>query len=565
MEIRIAVIAGYFMVVLLIGFFAKTRWRSSPEEYFLAGRGLRGFVLLGTMAATNFSAFTVFGASGAGYRDGYAFFPIVGFGTGFMALTFWIIGKRAWEIGKERGAVTPAELVGSLYGNPLLSFLFAMVMIVFTIPYIALQPMAGGYVLKELFDIPQGLGATLITLIIVLYVFRGGLRAVAWTDVFQGLLMVALMITALIMVSAQYGGFELAHSLVRKADPALMSRPGPQGRFTPSMWFSFMMLWFFCDPMFPQLFQRFFSARDPRAIRRTMLSYPLVCTLVFFLPVTLGVLGHISFPDLVGKEADRVLPMMLRSLCGDFMGTLIMSAGLAALMSTMDSQLLTLSSIFSRDVFPLVTGRKAGDSSLPGKVFVPVLAALGLIFAVNPPSTILHIATQAFTGLAVLFPTVFFGLYLKRPRAAAAILSILAGESMVVLSYLKLLPSGGFLPAVPIIGVTFLVYLVVTLLLSLDLRGWIAISRRSLVFGAMFALLFGLAVDWWEWTASRPSLGGFPYWMGYFIILSILQTFLMNWWLKGAKIDAPNPEKIRKRVSGPGRAISGRGLEGSPG
>jgi hypothetical protein len=54
-------------------------------------------VLLGTMVATNFSAFTVFGASGAGYRDGYAFFPIMGFGTGFMAITFWIIGRRIWH------------------------------------------------------------------------------------------------------------------------------------------------------------------------------------------------------------------------------------------------------------------------------------------------------------------------------------------------------------------------------------------------------------------------------------------------------------------------------------
>ena len=66
----------------------------------MAGRGLGSFVLLGTMAATNFSAFTVFGASGAGYRDGLSFFPIMAFGTGFMALTFWLLGRKVWQWGR---------------------------------------------------------------------------------------------------------------------------------------------------------------------------------------------------------------------------------------------------------------------------------------------------------------------------------------------------------------------------------------------------------------------------------------------------------------------------------
>ena len=93
MIVKVSVLVGYFVAVLAIGWVARTRWRSTPESYFLANRQFGTLVLLGTMAATNFSAFTVFGTSGAGYRDGYAFFPIMGFGTGFMALTFWIIGR----------------------------------------------------------------------------------------------------------------------------------------------------------------------------------------------------------------------------------------------------------------------------------------------------------------------------------------------------------------------------------------------------------------------------------------------------------------------------------------
>ena len=75
MIIKISVLCIYFLIVLVIGFIARTRWKSTPDAYFLADRKLGALILLGTMVATNFSAFTVFGTSGAGYRDGYAFSP----------------------------------------------------------------------------------------------------------------------------------------------------------------------------------------------------------------------------------------------------------------------------------------------------------------------------------------------------------------------------------------------------------------------------------------------------------------------------------------------------------
>ena len=115
MFIKISVLCAYFGIVLVIGFIARTRWKSSPEAYFLADRKLGPLILMGTMVATNFSAFTVFGTSGAGYRDGYAFFPIMGFGTGFMALTFWIIGRKIRQVGRKQALVTPPELVKQLY------------------------------------------------------------------------------------------------------------------------------------------------------------------------------------------------------------------------------------------------------------------------------------------------------------------------------------------------------------------------------------------------------------------------------------------------------------------
>jgi len=220
--------------------------------------------------------------------------------------------------------------------------------------------------------------------------------------------------------------------------------------------------------------------------------------------------------------------MVVTLVSGDTMSALIIACGLAALMSTMDSQLLTLSSIFTRDIVPLVAGKPMRGYAM-GRIFVVFLSLAGLALAYKPPATILQIATQTFTGLAVLFPTVIFGLYLKRVKALPATLSILCGEGMMVLYYLKLIPTGGFLPVVPIMMVTVSVYLCTHAFLlwregTLNIRmpAWISDPYLFLLLGN-----FALALDFWAWGKSDPQWAGMPLWLGYFVVLSALQTLLM--------------------------------------
>ncbi len=525
MATRIVVIASYLVLVLLLGYVARRRLGSGASEYFLAGRSLGGLVLVATMAATNFSAFTIFGTSGAGYRDGLAFFPIMAFGTGFMAITFWLIGRKAWRLGKDYGLVTPSELVQHLYHSRLVAALMALVLLVFTVPYVALQPMAAGHVLRELFGLPLWVGATLITGVIVAYTLRGGLRAVAWTDVFQGILMVTVMLLALAIVVAHHGGWTASLAAAHAHEPALFSRPGPQGVYTPAIWFSFLALWFFCDPMFPQLFQRFYAARDGRTLNHTMLLYPVICTIAFLPPVLIGVLGHLSHPSLSAREADGILTLLMMRIGGDLVGTLVLAAGLAALMSTMDSQLLTLSSIFSRDLWPRVS-RGRLPSVFVSRLFIVVLAGMGLIVALTTDATILDLGVTAFTGLAALFPAVLFGLYVRTPRPAAAAASIIAGEAVVVATHAGVLPLYGFLSAIPVMLCSTLVYLAVHLLTGP--ASFTPITRRGAGFILGFAAIFVLAMDFWRWGESGTLWLGLPLWCWYFVVLSAAQT-LLTW------------------------------------
>ncbi len=536
MWLKFLIISLYILVSLLLGFIVKRRLEE--EEYYLAGRRLTPFFFVGTMLATNMSAFTIFGTSGTGYRDGLAFFPVMGFGTGFMALSFLVLGGRIWELGKRYGLVTPAELVRRIYSSRLLAVLFAIVLVIFTLPYVALQPYAGGKVIGALFGVPDYCGAILITVIIVLYTLRGGLRAIVVTDIFQGLFMLLLLLASLYVVSAYYGGLGAALSKVSAATPQLLAKSGADGRYSALMYLGYILLWFFCDPMFPQLFQRFYAAESPRVIRICSICYPLFCAVIFIIPVTLGVLGHIDFPGLERGESDKIMALLMSRAGGEIFGTLVLTAGLAALMSTLDSQLLTLSSIFSRDILPLIrhTAAENNNTIKRSRILVLLIAFAGLIIALTTDATMLRLGMTAFTGLAVLFPTVVFGLYLRRPRCASAAGSIIFGEILVLLKHYRLLPGSGADGVILVLGGSILSYLLVQAMLGgISWPSWRLAGR-----GVLIILLLGLGISSIGVAGSPEIHYIYPDWVWSYIGLGLLQ--MAGCWLvvvrrKSSEID----------------------------
>src|SRR4030065_453203 len=196
--------------------------------YFVASRSIGPVVLFISMAATNFSAFTFFGFAGAAYKFGLAYYGIMAFGTGFMALSFYFIGKKVWQLGKKHGYITPPELIGDRFKSDTLRTLFLVVMIVFTLPYLATQAIGGGIAINQLTEgeVSYELGAVVVTVVILLYVTIGGMRADAYTDVLPGALMIVTMLAAVGVVSCGGGGFTNANERLATEWPDLISRPG---------------------------------------------------------------------------------------------------------------------------------------------------------------------------------------------------------------------------------------------------------------------------------------------------------------------------------------------------
>lgn len=468
--IEILIIVAYLAVNLAFGLMGHRMGKHTPDDYFLAGRKVGAFVLFFTLIATNFSAFFFLGFAGAGYRIGYSYYGIMSFGTALVAIAFYFLGYKAWQIGRQKGYVTPPEMVGDLLASKPLKLIYAAVMVFFTMPYLAIQPIGAGILLANLTDnaIPYFGGAIVLTIIIVLYVFVGGMRSVAWTDVFQGILMLIVMVVAVYYIASAFGGLTEANKRVFAEKPELFSREGFGEFFTPKLWFSYTLLWILCVPMFPQIFMRFFIAKSAKPLKISAVAFPMITAILFICPVIIGIIGHIPYPDLVGQESDNVLPMMLADFAPGWLATLIMVGALAAFMSTMDSQLLALSSILTRDVYLGFLKKHANQEQqfFLGRVLIAILAVIGLAIAYEPPDTIFEIARETFTGLAVLFPTTIAAIYWRKTTALGCILSIVAGEFLVIGFHFEWIPKSlalGFLPVIPIVLASILIIIFTSL------------------------------------------------------------------------------------------------------
>jgi SSS family solute:Na+ symporter len=523
---QLAIVLVYLLAMLAVGVVFRRRSARDVVEFFLAGRGLGRLVLFFTMAATNFSAFTIFGLSGAGYRIGYAFYPIMGFGTGFMALGLWVIGSRVHVLARERGYITPSDFIQDRYGSPLLKGLFSVVMILFTLPYIAIQAIAAGRSLETLAGLPYWAGALLVVGFTILYVMLGGMRSVAWTDVVQALMILVFTLAGFILIAVRVGGLSGSMRELATSHPGLFDRPGLDGSMTPGVWLGYLLLWLFADPMFPQLFQRFLAARDLRSLKTTVVLYPLITTFLFFLTVSIGVMGRAVFSDLSPTQSESVYPMLLARFASPFVSTLLLTGGLAALMSTLDSQLLTMASMIGLDF-----GKRKRTRVWLHRLIVVAIGLAGYLLALRPPQTILDFVNRtSFTGLSVLAPVVLGGLYWPRANRYGALAGILAGEAMTVLSFFRVVQVPGVLPVIPVLAVTSLVFVAVSLLTRSPkenaglavLPTAIAPRERLLPAVLVFAGLFLLANDFWAWNRRPVVWAGLPLWVWYYILLGVL-------------------------------------------
>ncbi|MGY2766917.1 sodium:solute symporter family protein [Thermostichus sp. MS-CIW-26] len=445
--LSLGVVGAYLLLLAAIGFWSYRHSGQDPVSYFLAGRGLGSLALTLTTLATLLSAFTFIGVPADAYTHGIGIFLGVGVTTAFISGLFLWVGYRVWLAAQHFGFITPSEFFGHRFNSPLLALLYCLSALTFTAPYISIQIIGGARTLAAVLGegIPYWPLAVVVALVILGYVLFGGSQAVVWTDVVQGIILILGMGVAFVAVA-----FSLGREAGSELDPWL-SLPGPNGRWSWQGLLGNQLLFFMATPLFPQFFQRFYMARSAHPFKTLMVVWPLLILLVFFPAALLGVWGRLAFPSL--EKTDQIMPMMLQTLPSG-VAAVVITAALAALMSTADSQLLTASSLVTRDLVVTFFRRQLSphQEELLGRWVVLGIGLASFVIALNPPGLIVEIATWSFQGNAMLFPVLIAGLYWKRATRAGAVAGALVSSGLTLGWLSGLLPrawTGGWLPVIP--------------------------------------------------------------------------------------------------------------------
>lgn len=420
------IIAAYFGLVILVGILGHRMFRSTGEDYFMASRTIGSFLLLMSLFGTHMTAFSLLGASGESYLEGIGVFGLMASSSAIVApAVFFFIGIRFWSFGKRNGFVTQVELVRARWESDRLGLLLFVVLLALLIPYLLIGVMGGGITLEQISGgvVPQWAGSLLVCAVVLFYVSYGGLRSTAWANAFQTLVFMTLGVLAFVIILRSLGGLSGALDQVRAAHPHLLVR-GDHIQPLKHISYAFIGL---SAATFPHITMHWLTAQSARTFRIPVVLYPLCIAAVWIPSVLLGVFGRITFPDLQGPEANSVLVRMIDAHAPEVLAGLLVAGVLAAVMSSLDSQVLAVGTMFTRDIvrhYGFHDAMTERQQVLYGRIFVAAVIGAAFVLSLVLNRSIFKLGIWSFTGFASLLPIPIAACYWKRSTAAGVVASV---------------------------------------------------------------------------------------------------------------------------------------------
>ncbi|MDH7447411.1 sodium/proline symporter [Aquimarina sp. 2201CG14-23] len=434
----------YFSILFMIGYFASKRIKTT-KDYYVGGKKLGFWVVAFSARATGESAWLLLGLTGLGAMVGVsAFWVVLGEVLG-VAVSWFFMAEKFKVLSDKYNSITIPDYLVSRFKSSThtLRIVAATALSLFVVIYVSAQIDATGSAFESFLGWNYFTGAVVGFLIVLAYIFSGGFVAVAWSDLFQGLIMllglVALPIVAYYSISSE---ISISNELT-KLDPSFLNIWG-DGGFTMLNFFT--ILGFACIGLgfmgSPQLFVRFMSIKDVSEIKKGRWVAIVFTILTDSCAVLIGIFGRYLLTSLdanpeeiLGNGAQNVLPMLVERIMPLTLIGVYIAAVLSAIMSTIDSLLVVASSAISRDFYQQIFKPNKSEKQLANisRIITFVLAVFALIIAMivaitTPGRTIFWFVIFGWSGIAATFcPTIILSVFWNKFSEKGAIASMITG------------------------------------------------------------------------------------------------------------------------------------------
>src|SRR5690554_229562 len=429
----------YLAGMLLIGYYA---WRSTKnfDDYILGGRRLSPTTTALSAGASDMSGWLMMGLPGAMYLNGLSEAWIgLGLVTGAWLNWRYVAGPLRVYTEHAGNALTLPDYLTNRFndGSRVLRVLAALVILVFFAVYCASGVVAGGRLFESVFGLTYAQAIWWGASVTVLYSLIGGFLAVSWTDVAQGTMMLFALIVTPILVVTTSGGMGDSVELIRELDPTHLNWIGAGGVIAIVSALAWGLGYFGQ----PHILARFMAIESIQAVpkaRRIGMSWMTVCMIG---SLAVGFFGIAYFglnPEVAGPveaNPERVFIIAVELLFNPWVAGIILSAILAAVMSTLSSQLIVCSSVLSEDFYRGFVRKDASQRELVwvGRASVLLVSLVALWLARDPDSRVLELVAYAWAGFGAAFgPMLVLSLFWGRMTRNGALAGIVAGAVVVI-------------------------------------------------------------------------------------------------------------------------------------
>ena len=430
MSTTVTVLIVYLGILAALAIWSR-RETHTLSGYYLAGKKLPFWVVAFSTNATGESGWLLLGLSGMGYAVGVqAYWVVVGELLG-IAASWWLIARRLKRFGDDVDAITIPDVLAAKFEDKwhLIRGIAVVIILVMVTAYVTAQMVASGKAFSSFLGMEYATGVIVGSIFIIGYTFVGGYKAVSYTDVVQGVLMLLGLIAVPAAAIIASGGWGEVHSNLTLQDPALvdMFAMSDGGRPVLIAIASFIAIGL---PFLgvPQLLIRFMSARDDGEIKKARIVSMSVMLIFTTGAVTAGVAGRALFPGL--EDSETIFPVISNNLFPEVIAGMLLVVVLSAIMSTVDSLLLLASSAVVRDTYQKIMGSTKSEESLSnyGKLITVVIGAIAVVLGIQEPRVIFDFVLASWSGLGSAFGPVMVGiLYYKGVTWEGVVAGMLGG------------------------------------------------------------------------------------------------------------------------------------------